>query len=256
MEISVSPFTRTAFTVCILLSILASPAALTRETSILLLPSHIEAPDGQVSLFADYGSMQSNGRVPVYLVNKSVEDLVLNSQDGDIYLKLQFQDSDGNWVRAQPHGYSWCGNSYVTRTVRAAYYLLVNGYQPINGIPHTVRYRLYSQDIEVVSNAGDGVVADLDIRRASSDVMSIHEGTFEYVSRVALSDMPMENKMDHVRDLRGMAIWELASDRFDPEKSRQILLRVRERNPEMIEAADRAIQKLNKRLTESGAKSN
>lgn len=242
-----SPFMRTAFTACMLLSILAPLKVLARETSNLLLPGHIQASEGQVSLFADYGSIQTNGRVPVYLVNKSAKDLVLNAQDGDIYLKLQYQDTDGNWVRAQPHGYSWCGNSYVRRKVRSGYYLLVSGYQPINGTPRPVRYRLYSQAIEAVSNTGDGVVADLDIKRASSDVMSIHEGTFEYVSKVALSDMPVENKMDHMRDLRRTAIWAIASGRFDPEESLQVLLRVREGNPEMIEAADRAIRMLNKR---------
>lgn len=255
MEISMSPFIRTVFTVCLLLSILATPTALSSETSILLLPNHIEAPDGRVSLFADYESIQGNGRVPVYLVNKSAQDLVLNTQDGDIYLKLQYKDSDGNWVRAQPHGYSWCGNSYVTRTIPTGHYLLVSGYQPINGVARTVRYRLYSQEIEVVSNTGDGVVADFDIKRASSDVMSLREGTFEHVSRIALSDMPVENKMDHMRDLRGMAIRELASDRFDAEESRQVLLRVRERIPEMNEAVDRAIQMLNMRLAESGKNS-
>lgn len=251
-----SPFIRTAVTICILLSILASPMALSRETSILFLPRHIDAPDGQVSLFADYGSIQSDGRVPVYLVNKSADDLVLKSQDGDIYLKLQYQDSDGNWMRAQPHGYSWCGNSYTTRTVRSGSYLLVSGYQPINGVPHTVRFGLHSQEIEVVSNSGDGVVAELDIKRASSDVMSIREGTFEYVSKVALSDLLVENKMDHMRDLRRIAISELASDRFDPEESRRVLLRVRDRRPEMAKEVDRATQALDRRLIESGAKLN
>ncbi len=250
-----SPFIRAALTVCILFSILATSTVLSRETSIIFLPSHIEAPDGRVSLFADYGSLQGDGRVPVYLVNKSAQDLVLNTQDGDIYLKLQFKDSDGNWVRAQPHGYSWCGNSYTKRTVPAGHYLLVSGYQPINGVVHTVRYRLYSQDIDVVSNTGDGVIAELDIQRASSDVMSIREGAFDYVSEVALSDLPVENKMDHMRDLREMAIWELASGRFDPEESRQVLLRVRERSPEMTKTVDGAVQILDRRLAESGTDS-
>ncbi len=251
-----SRFTRTVFTVCALLSILAPAKALSGETSNLLLPRHIEAPDGHVSLFADYGSMQSNGRVPVYLVNKSAEDLVLNTQDGDIYLKLQYHDADGNWVRAQPHAYSWCGNSYVRRTVRSVHYLLVSGYQPINGMPRTVRYRLYSQDIDLVSNTGDGVVADLDIKRASSDVMSVHTGSFEYVARVASSETPVENKMDHIRDLRERAIWELASDRFDAKDSLRVLLGARERNPDMIDVIDRSIRELNRRLTESDAESN
>ena len=256
MGIDMSPFIRNTCTVCLLLSIVATPVAMGGETSILLLPGHVEAPDGQVSLFADYGSPQGNGRVPVYLVNKSTRDLVLNTQDGDIYLKLQYQDADRNWVRAQPHGYSWCGNSYITRTLRRGHYLLVSGYQPINGVSRTVRYNLYSQDISVTSNTGIGVVADLDIERASSDVMSVREGTFEYVSKVALSDVPVENMMDHMRDLRETAIWELASGRFEPEESHQVLLRIREHNPEIAAAADRAIRRLNPQLTEGRSGSN
>lgn len=249
MEIQMSPRISTAQVACLLLAVFASLAARSAEVSTVFLPGHIEAREGQVSLFADYGSIQTNGRVPVYLINKSSEDLVLNTQDGDIYLKLQYQDSDGNWVRAQPHGYSWCGNSYMTRTVRPGYYVVVSGYQPNNGVPRTVRYKLYSQDIKISSNPGDGVVADTDIKRASSDVMSIREGSFEYVSRVSLSDVPVENRMDHIRDLRRTAIWELASDRFEPNESRKILLQIREKSPDMLKAVDRTMRMLDQRLS-------
>lgn len=246
-----SQYIHSSLTTFVLLVALASPIAVSAETSIVFLPGHIQAEDGQVSLFADFGSIQTNGRVPVYLVNKSSHDLVLNTQDGDIYLKLQFQDSDGHWIRAQPHGYSWCGNSYVTRTVRPGYYMLVSGYQPINGEPRAVRYKLYGQEIELSSNAGDGVVDDTDIKWASNDVMSIREGSFEHVSKVALDDEPVENKMDHIRDIRETAIWELSSDRFDPSESRQILRQVREHRPDMFEAADSAIRRIDQRSADN-----
>lgn len=246
--------TNTALAVCILLIVFVSPAVRSTETSIVFLPSHIEALDGQVSLFADYGSIQTNGRVPVFLINKSPENLVLKTQAGDIYLKVQYQDTTGNWVRAQPHAYSWCGNSYWTRTLRPGHYVLVRGYQPVNGISRTIRYHLYSQDIEMSSNAGIGIVTDVDIKRASRDVLSINEGTLEYVSRVALSEVPVENKMDHMRDLRPIAILALASERFEPNESRKILLQVREKNPDMAKVIDIAIRRLDRRLSNTGVK--
>ncbi len=194
----------------LILAILTSPAAMSRENSLLLLPAHIEAPDVGVSLVADYGSARSDGRIPVYFINNTAKDVVLNAQDGDIYMKLEYQDADGNWVRAQPHAYSWCGNSYIDRTIRPGYFIEVLGYQPRNGALHTIRYSLYSQDIELASNVGVGVVASQDVERAANDAMSIREGTFEHVVEIATSDAATLNAMDHMRDLRRIAIWELA----------------------------------------------
>jgi hypothetical protein len=252
MEILMSPRIRTALASCLLLLVFAPLSARSVEISNVFLPGHVETNDGQVSLYADYGSIETDGRVPVYLVNKSSEDLVLNAQDGDIYLKLEYEDSSGDWVRAQPHGYSWCGNSYYERTLPPGHYTIVSGYQPINGVPRSIRYNLYSQDIKISSNVGNGVVAEVDIRRAASDVMSINEGAFEYVVQVALSDVPVDNKMDYMRDLRGVAIRALTSDRFDSGESREVLMKIREKNPGMVDEVDRAIRTLDQRLAESG----
>ncbi|MDJ0911516.1 MAG: hypothetical protein QNI99_20190 [Woeseiaceae bacterium] len=242
-----SSFIRAAISVLALALILVSPMASGVESSNLFLPSHVDAPDGQVSLYADFGGVESDGRVPVYLVNKTTEVLVLDAQDGDIYLKLQYQDADGNWVRAQPHGYSWCGVSYFEMELSPGHYLLLNGYQPINGASQTVRYRAYSQSIEIVSNTGMGVVADADIRRASNDVLSIRESDIERLTEIALSPVPVENTMDHMRDLRTVAIRELASDRFDPAKSREILVRIRDSGSDVADNAAQAIEMMERR---------
>lgn len=238
---------RNIIVVCLIMLAGASTSVQSAESSILFLPGHIKAEDGQVSLFADYGSIGTNGRVPVYLVNQSTEPLMLNTQDGDIYLKLEFKDESGRWIRAQPHAYSWCGNSYMYRpVVRPGHYVLTSGYQPINGVSRTIRYRLHSQAIELSSNIGIGVVADADIERASRDAMSVKEGDFDFVSRIALSEAPVENNMDHIRDLRSSAIWQLGSGRFDAEKSMEVLLVVRDTNPELEQSANYALQKLGK----------
>ncbi len=44
-----------------------------------------------LALIADY-EHPSKGTIPVYLVNRSGEDISLSSQDGDVYLKLEYQD--------------------------------------------------------------------------------------------------------------------------------------------------------------------
>lgn len=243
-----SPRISTALATAALFFLLVLPASSGAETSNIFLPRHVEAEDGTVSLYADYDAIQSDGRVPVYLINKTGKELAIDTQDGDIYLKLEYQVSSSEWARAQPHGYSWCGNSYMQRTLAPGHHWVVSGYQPINGRRQTIRYKLYGQDIELSSNAGDGVVAHNDIQRASSDAMSIHNGTFEYVAQIALSDLPVENNMDHMRDLRGVAIWELASERFDPAQSKEVLLKVRERRPELDRDVGYALQKIGERL--------
>lgn len=227
--------------------LLMLPATSGAESSNIFLPRHIKAEDGRVSLYADYDAIQSDGRVPVYLINKTGKELVINTQDGDIYLKLEYQVSSGDWARAQPHGYSWCGNSYIQRTLKPGHHRVVSGYQPINGERRTIRYKLYGQDIELSSNAGDGVIAHDDVQRASSDAMSIRNGTFEYVARIALSDAPVENRMDHMRDLRDVAIRELASERFDPAQSKEVLLKILERRPELDRDIGYAVQTIDER---------
>ena len=243
-----SSFIRAAFSSLVIALVLVSHTATGAESSNLFLPSHVEAPDGQVSLYADYGGVQSDGRVPVYLVNKTSEALVLDAQDGDIYLKLQYQDADGNWVRAQPHGYSWCGVSYREWELPPGRYLLFRGYQPINGAAQTVRYRAYSQSMEIVSNSGMGVVAEADIRLASNDVLSIEESSFERLTEIALSPVPVENRMDHMRDLRASAIRALGSDRFDAEEGRTVLLRVLDSGSDMTDEVTRALQNIDRRM--------
>ena len=238
---------RTYLAATILVGIFSFANSLASGTSNLFLPGHVVAEKGEITLYADYGSVGTDGRVPVYLVNRTSEALTINVQDGDIYLKLQYQESDGSWVRAQPHRYSWCGNSYYEHTVPADQYILISGYQPINGIPKTIRYELYSQSFGISSNSGFGVVAEKDINQASGDALSIRAGSFEYVSGVALSLEPVVNDLDHITDLRDSAIWELSTGRLDKDLSRKVLLQVIETSPEMAQLAEGALKRLDQR---------
>src|SRR5258708_1073165 len=52
------------------------------------LPRHIPAPQGVLTLFADYPAAGQLG-IPLYLVNRTSSAVSFPAQDGDIYLKLE-----------------------------------------------------------------------------------------------------------------------------------------------------------------------
>lgn len=76
------------------------------------LPKNVVAPEGKLTLFADFDATDGRG-VPLYLVNRTFQKVSLSAQDSDIYVKLEYRRKDGVWERAQVHVGSDCGNSYV-----------------------------------------------------------------------------------------------------------------------------------------------
>ena len=157
-------------------------------------------------------------------------------------------------MRAQPHAFSWCGNSYFDRPqVRPGHFLLIEGYQPTNGEPRKIRFSLYHQELALSSNAREGLASAGDIDLASHDAMAVMEGTFELVSAVALGETRLTNEMDHIKDLQEVAIRTLASPRFDPAGSRRVLSNVLKKFPERKSDVDSAIQSLRQRAEPNGA---
>lgn len=173
------------------------------------LPKHVVAPDGQLSLFADYDDVDGH-LVALYLVNRTQMRIEFSSQDGDIYVKLQALNEAGEWERAQVHRSSWCGNSYyMTPSLRANEYFKFGGYYPQEGERRTVRYRLYRRDafvldddaletvgwfspkgerlaIQLVSNVGTGRVSLQTIAATRTDAMAGGFGNFATVRDIAL----------------------------------------------------------------------
>jgi hypothetical protein len=71
------------------------------------LPARVKAPDGKLTLFADFDDVR-DGTVTLYLVNRTDEKVVLDTQDGVLYVKLQARAKDsGAWERAEGHIFSW-----------------------------------------------------------------------------------------------------------------------------------------------------
>jgi hypothetical protein len=199
------------------------PAFAESDQSIADLPDHIKVPNSAVALIADFDH-PSEGTVPVYLVNRSGKDLQLESQDGDVYLKLEYQDPNGDWKRAQPHAYSWCGNSYFSPPkLRSERFMVIAGYQPVQGNAAKVRFRFYQQYLNVASNVGKGLILKEDVLKAENDAMTIMSGDFALVASVARGKRILHNTMDHIKDLRETAIFELGTGRFDRAKAEEVL---------------------------------
>ncbi len=135
------------------------------------LPASVQAADGAVSLWADFDKAGEEV-VPLYLINKTSAPVIFDSQDGDIYLKLETQDEKGVWVRAQTHRYSDCGNSYGGRTLQPGMHFRYSGYRSGAGREAKVRYSLHSGQT-LISNVGNGRVSDADVEAARFDGMSL-----------------------------------------------------------------------------------
>ncbi len=204
------------------------------------LPSSIKAEPDRLSLVADFEHKDKNGQIPVYLINNTAATVELEAQDGDVYLKLEAQNADGQWQRAQPHAYSWCGNSYIRKELRAGHFVKISGYQPKKGSKSKVRFSFYHQKIQLSSNAGDALVSKRDVDLASRDALRIRAGDFEFVSRVALGEVRLVNEMDHIRNLQEFAVAELGDARFEAVAAEAVLAKVVKKFPAQEKAVNYA----------------
>ena len=135
------------------------------------LPSHIKPPVDSVTLFSDFEHPGPDG-IPLYFINGKQADQPLSSQDSDFYVKLEYQDEVGKWVRAQEHQFSDCGNSYGGASVPPGMHWKFSGYAPRDGKAAKVRYKMYSSPW-VVSNEGVGVVSMADVVLAAKDKLAV-----------------------------------------------------------------------------------
>ncbi len=137
------------------------------------LPPTIPADEGKLTIYADFEKAKE-GKVPLYLVNRTGEQIMFPSQDRDIYLKLERRLSDGRWERVQFHQDSWCGNSYSTIKLAPGSHFAFSGYLPTKGTKARVRFRSYGS-ISLVSNEGEGFFLEEDRLAAGLDQMALRE---------------------------------------------------------------------------------
>jgi len=193
------------------------------------LPTHIPTSEGNLTLFADFdnrattatqvgiaqphsanvelvsvdgvnvpkpkftvvdGEMES---IPVYLINRTGKPIVLNHQDGDLYVKLEYQNAGGDWIRGEPHNTSWCGNSYWPQPEMVAdSFVIIQKWlpnkpvsHPAHELPARIRFGFYHQDIELASNVGNEILDRLILETARFDDWIFQNADFDFVRRVA-----------------------------------------------------------------------
>jgi hypothetical protein len=218
------------------------------------LPAAVTAERGRVSLVADYSKRAADGSINVYLINRTDRDIQLAAQDGDVYLKLE-TFSDAGWIRAQPHVFSWCGNSYdFSPQVKAGCFLRIQGYQPPAGTRSKIRFRLYRQELEIWSNEGEGLVFAGDLKESAVDAMTVKTAGFEIVSKIALGELKSGNSGGKVGDSQWSAIHELGSGRFPREKAVEVLEKIKKNLPDYRQAASLQITVLTGRVDDESTK--
>jgi hypothetical protein len=150
------------------------------------IPEHIRPPAAKVSLIADFEHKKS-GMVALYLINTTDQDIALSSQDGDLGCKREAKAADGRWMRCDTHGYSWCGNSYGWRPLKAGHFLAwTQACDTKAGLARPVRFKLYEQgSVEIVSNEGEGMVDEADVQFCRYDALAMRHGPFEDIAAVA-----------------------------------------------------------------------
>jgi len=131
------------------------------------LPEHIVAPEGKLTLVADFNAASEKG-VPLYVVNRTGKPVEFRAQDSDIYLMLEYQHEDGTWERAKAHRVAWCGNSYHSLTLHPGRHLVVQGYMPQQGEKARVRFVCF-YDESLISNESDGWILFADVAEARID---------------------------------------------------------------------------------------
>jgi hypothetical protein len=104
------------------------------------LPSHVEAPDGQVSLFAD-ASDARDGSIRLYLTNRTAEDLSLYVKGNSLPIRLEAQGPEQRWERAQAHWSDTCGTGSAFLLLRRGLFIRFLGTWPDQGVEKLVRFR-------------------------------------------------------------------------------------------------------------------
>lgn len=123
------------------------------------LPRFVEAPDGELTLFADFAAT-AEALVPLYLVNRTSAAVDFISQDGDLSLRLESLTEHG-WRSAWPlPPESVCGDSYSPMTLEPQTWKRYEARYPQMDVSHraTVRFVVRGIAPTVSSNAGSGFV--------------------------------------------------------------------------------------------------
>jgi hypothetical protein len=233
--------------------VFAQHGVVSKGTPISNLPEGIPSVEGKVTLHADFARAKTGEPIDVYLINRSERDLVLNAQDGDVYLKLQAQGEDGWWKRVQPHSFSPCMVSYALgKEVPKGCFLRIKGHQPKEGMAAKIRFLLYMQEelikkgLRLVTQEGDGIVSADEAEKAAYDALALRTGSFEMVRELATGKKTVKATAEYNQSMQWRAVRMLTSERFEPEQVLPVLDEIEKEFPGMKDEV------LNVRLTLKG----
>jgi hypothetical protein len=135
------------------------------------LPAQVIAPDGQLTLFADYSNSTKDG-VPLYLINRTNRPITVPAEYDELYIKLHGKSADGYWQRAQAALFGSCGTRNPPSQVSPGQHLRTFGYQPSGGTMGETRYQFVHAMEDVISNTGSGRWSEDDMRASNSDQLA------------------------------------------------------------------------------------
>jgi hypothetical protein len=163
------------------------------------LPTHVSASLGKVTLWADYAHPEE-GKVPLYIVNQSEEKQFYRSPFGNLQFMLEYKNSEGKWLRAQPYfvgnGSAYEEHSFLQLTLPPSHFFASFGYLPKEGKLYPIRY-VSSKKVGLVSNEGEGLVSEADLHDVERDdltasliPLAIRKGLYwdKYASRNQIPD--------------------------------------------------------------------
>jgi hypothetical protein len=199
-----------------------------RPLPVVSLPAKVSAPEGKITLWADFAAADDTG-VPLYVVNQTNKEHSFDTQDGDPRVKLEYKDAKGTWRRAQAHLSSWCGNSYFSVTLPPRQFFIFRGYRPTAGSKQVVRYAI--QGGELASNESEGMISDLDLKAVTIDSLTAGEIPYRFWQAIETEGdapvpqiLPLKTRAESIRCLIWYPRNEVAINRVKELKPKVLAL--------------------------------
>lgn len=193
------------------------------------LPAAVVARAGAVTLYVDY-SNAATGELLAYLVNRTAEPFLLETECGDGYL-LQEAQVDGVWQRSDvflPVTCDTCAEEPTPELPPGHHLVHVlwptwGKPSPTDGERRTVRYRAHMKQ-PLTSNLGVVQVPASALLAASMDTLAIQEGGLEVIDRVLALPPQLEDDASDSDDMSYfyVSLWHEAALRRLAELPRDV----------------------------------
>jgi hypothetical protein len=199
------------------------------------LPASLKPAPGKVSLLADFASA-TNAGVDVYLANLTTDPFVV---DEECKVVLERQTTEG-WERAEYQLETMICVVPLPGALAPGRMVKMRGYQPAEGQPSTIRFRLYRfsqlEDDQFVTVSGLGLASPMDVELASRDGLSLQTCPLERPIQIATGELVLEPHPGLIRpaELRWQAVRMLGKRTFPEAKLVPVLEELRQDPDETI----------------------